>query len=62
MNKATYIATATRTLAKLLEAQPNLLLPVLPTSGNGEGVADFVDAFIRRYSEHLQALTGDSSQ
>lgn len=53
---------ATRALGKLLETQPNLLQPVLPNEENGQGVADFMAAFIRRYSEHLQALAGETSQ
>lgn len=62
MNKSTHIDASTRALAKLLKAQPNLLSPITTLDkGNGQGLADFMDAFIRRYSEHLQELSGDPS-
>lgn len=61
MNKSTHIDAATRALGKLLETQPNLLKPVLPNADNGQEVADFMAAFIRRYSEHLTAASGDQS-
>lgn len=62
MNKATFIDDATRLLVKILDTQPNLLRPMAADTSEGRNLADFVDAFIRRYSEHLQALTGEKSQ
>ena len=38
-------------LRALLTAQPHLLAPCEPSKENGEKVAEFMSAFIRRFSE-----------
>lgn len=45
-----HIAVAKSTLNKLLESQPNLFTPLNNTSEDGEKVAEFCAAFIRKYS------------
>ncbi len=61
MNKNTHIAIATRMLGKLLKAQPNLLRPTPTTESSGEELANFMAAFIRRYSESLKAMDQGAS-
>lgn len=56
MNKKRNIQDATNVLSEILRTQPALIAPMSASKEDGEGLADFIQAFIRRYSEHIEAL------
>lgn len=55
MTNSTPTEQATRLIIEIIKAQPNLLAPRVPNRTTGEELADFVDAFITRYSAYLLA-------
>lgn len=52
MNENPYLDAMTF-LRTLLESQPGLLIPCEANTENGTKTADFMVAFVLRYSEHL---------
>lgn len=58
MTKNDAILEATRLVEEILKAQPNLFSGRAPTATAGNELADFVDAFITRYSGQLLARSG----
>lgn len=58
MDKARVIE-AQSLLNNLLQWQPNLFTGIRPSAATGEDIADFCDAFIRKYSE-LRETAGPS--
>lgn len=55
MTKNEAINEAARLLEEILKAQTNLFSNRAPNTTTGEELADFVDAFITRYSGQLLA-------
>ena len=61
MNDYSHAPDAGDLLKDILAAQPNLLTPLAPNATTGEQLADFVEAFIRRYSGSSLRVTPEEA-
>lgn len=55
------ISEAKDALDLMLKSQPNLLAPKALNENSGKEIANFMAAFIRQYSGHLDAIRKDQS-